>query len=90
MHKSELIGALAKEKGLSRSKAKEVIDLFFNEMSSVLVNGERVEIRGLFSMFVKDHKAYTARNPKTKEAVQVPEKKLPFFKCGRRRTDGHK
>ena len=83
MHKSELIGALAKEKGLSRSKAKKVIDLFFNEMSSALVNGERVEIRGLFSMFVKIYKAYTGRNPKTGALSQVPEKKLPFFRCGK-------
>lgn len=41
MHKSELIGALAKEKGLSRSKAEEVIDLFFDEMTNALANGER-------------------------------------------------
>jgi nucleoid DNA-binding protein len=52
-----------------------------------LAAGDRVEIRGLFTMFVKEYKAYTGRNPKTKEAVQVPAKKLPFFKCGKELKD---
>jgi integration host factor subunit beta len=52
-------------------------------MSKALANGDRVEIRGLCSMYVKDYKAYTGRNPKTGEKVTVPPKKLPFFKCGK-------
>jgi integration host factor subunit beta len=91
MNKSDLIDALAKETGLSKTKATTVVDLFFDEMTNALANGERVEIRGLFSMFVKKYRAYTGLNPKTKEAVQVPAKKLPFFKCGKElgeRVDG--
>jgi integration host factor subunit beta len=42
-----------------------------------------VEIRGLCSIYVKEYKGYTGRNPKTGEPRQVSPKKLPFFKCGK-------
>ncbi len=56
MNKAELIGALRQETGLSRPKAKEVVELFLDEMSNALANGDRVEIRGLCSIFVKQYK----------------------------------
>jgi len=83
MNKAELIEALREETGLTRSKAKEVVELFFDEMSDALASGDRVEIRGLCSFYVKEYKAYTGRNPKTGEPIQVRPKKLPFFKCGK-------
>jgi len=83
MNKAKLIEAVRKEAGLTRSKAKEVVELFFDEMSDALASGDRVEIRGLCSFFVKEYKAYTGRNPKTGEPIQVRPKKLPFFKCGK-------
>jgi integration host factor subunit beta len=52
-------------------------------LSKALIRGERVEIRGLCSFFVKEYKAYSGRNPKTGNPVQVKPKKLPFFKCGK-------
>ena len=51
-------------------------------MADALANGELVEIRGLFSFFVKEYGAYTGRNPKTGEKVIIKPKKLPFFKVG--------
>ena len=60
-----------------------VVELFFSEMTSALANGDRVEIRGFCSFFIKEYAAYTGRNPKTGKNVQVTEKKLPFFKCGK-------
>ncbi|MBW1739526.1 MAG: integration host factor subunit beta [Deltaproteobacteria bacterium] len=83
MNKAELIKTLKKETDLSRTKAKKVIDLFFDEISNALASGDRVEIRGLFSFFVKTYKGYTGRNPKTGESVHVKPKKLPFFRCGK-------
>jgi len=47
------------------------------------IKGERVEIRGFCSFFIKDYEGYTGRNPKTGEKVQIPTKRLPFFKCGK-------
>jgi integration host factor subunit beta len=83
MNKLDLIIALKDENGLTKSEAKAVVNLFFNEMANALANGDRVEIRGLCSFFVKNYKAYSGRNPKTGEPPQVKSKKLPFFKCGK-------
>jgi integration host factor subunit beta len=47
-----------------------------------VAKGDRVEIRGLCSFFVKKYKGYTGRNPKTGEMVKIKPKKLPFFKVG--------
>ena len=83
MNKAYLIEALREQTGLTRDKAKEVVDLSFDQMSSALANGDRVEIRGFCSFYVKDYKPYTGRNPKTGEPVRIGRKKLPFFKCGK-------
>jgi len=83
MNKAGLIDALRKETGLSATKSKHVIELFFDEMTDDLAMGNRVEIRGLCSIHVKEYKGYTGRNPKTGEPVQTEAKKLPFFKCGK-------
>lgn len=91
MNKADLVEALAGENGLSKAQAKKAVELFFDEMTDALANGDKVEIRGFCSIFVKEYKAYTGRNPKTKEAVSVAPKKLPFFKCGKElkeRVDG--
>ena len=87
MTKYDLINALRKETGLTIRKATHVVDLFFDEMSNALASGDRVEIRGLCSIYVKSYKGYTGRNPKTGEPRQVPPKKLPFFKCGKELKD---
>jgi len=87
MNKSELIEALCKETGLTRTKAMEVVDLFFDEMSNALASDDRVEIRGLCSIHVKNYKGYSGRNPKTGEPKKVPPKKLPVFKCGKELKD---
>jgi integration host factor subunit beta len=90
MNKLELIQALKESNGLSKSEAATIVDLFFNEMANALAKGDRVEIRGLCSFYVKKYKAYAGRNPLTGERVQVAPKKLPFFKSGRelkRRVD---
>jgi integration host factor subunit beta len=63
------------------------VHLFFNEISNALANGDRVEIRGLCSLYVKKYKSYTGRNPKTGEQVKIKSKKLPFFKCGKELKD---
>ncbi|MCK4727474.1 MAG: integration host factor subunit beta [Desulfobacterales bacterium] len=83
MTKTELIEALRKETDLTKTKAKQVVELFFDEMTEALASGDRVEIRGLCTIYVKDYNGYTGRNPKTGESRQVPPKKLPFFKCGK-------
>ena len=82
MNKLDLTVALKNEAELTKSEAAAVVDLFFNEMANALAEGDRVEIRGLCSIYVKKYKAYAGRNPMTGERVEVAPKKLPFFKCG--------
>jgi len=88
MTRAELVDAVRKETGLTRIKAEEVVELFFDEMSRALAKGDRLEIRGLCSFYVKDYKGYTGRNPKTGKSIQVKPKKLPFFKCGKELKEG--
>jgi len=83
MNKLELIQALKESNGLSKSEAATIVDLFFDKISGALAEGDRVEIRGLCSFFVKEYNSYKGRNPRTGERVQVAPKRLPFFKCGK-------
>ncbi|MBL7205917.1 MAG: integration host factor subunit beta [Desulfobacteraceae bacterium] len=83
MNKSDLIEALSKSEDLTKTKAEEVVDLFFGEMTNALVAGDRVEIRGLGSFKVKSYDGYKGRNPRTGKQIKVKAKKLPFFKCGK-------
>ena len=83
MNKWEIVRALKEEAGLEKDEAMIVVNMFFDEMANALKNGDRVEIRGLFSFYVKKYKAYIGRNPKTSETVKIKSKKLPFFKCGK-------
>ena len=83
MNKMELIQALRDANGFSRTEADSVVNLFFDTISEALAQGDRAEIRGLCSIFVKEYGSYTGRNPKTGEQVQIAPKKLPFFKPGK-------
>ena len=65
MNKLELINVLKEESGLNNSEAAAVVDVFFDEMFNAMAKGDRVEIRGLCSFYVKKYKAYSGRNPKT-------------------------
>jgi integration host factor subunit beta len=83
MNKLELISSLKNEASISKAEAAKIIQIFFDNMADALARGERVEIRGLCSFFVKEYKAYTGRNPKTGEKVLIRPKRLPFFKSGK-------
>ena len=83
MNKLELIQTLCTTTNLSKSEATKIVSIFFEQMAAALEKGDRVEIRGLCSFYVKDYQGYTGRNPKTGETVPVASKKLPFFKSGK-------
>ena len=87
MNKVDLIQALKDSNNLSKSEAETVINLVFDQMADALAQGDRVEIRGLCSFFVKKYKGYIGRNPKTGEKVKIAPKKLPFFKVGKELKD---
>jgi len=83
LNKLELIQKLQDKCNLTRQEASEVVKIFFSEMTNAFVHGDRVEIRGLCSFYIKKYAGYTGRNPKTSKKVQVAPKKLPSFKCGK-------
>jgi integration host factor subunit beta len=83
MNKLELISALKNEANISKNEAAKVAQIFFDSMTEAMAKGERVEIRGLCSFFVKEYKSYTGRNPKTGTKVTISPKRLPFFKAGK-------
>lgn len=83
MNKLELISALKTRTDISKADAAKVVEVFFDNMAETLATGNRVEIRGLCSFYVKEYKSYTGRNPKTGEKVMIKPKKLPFFKSGK-------
>lgn len=83
MNKLELIDKLNERTDLSKSQAAQIVNIFFDSLKEAFVRGERVEIRGFCSFFIKEYDSYTGRNPKTGEEVHIPPKRLPFFKCGK-------
>ena len=83
MNKLGLIKSLQKKSNLHGYEAREFVRIFFDEIADTLARGDRVEIRGLCSFYVKEYETYIGRNPMTGVKVQVSAKKLPFFKCGK-------
>jgi len=83
MNRSDLINALKDKTGISRKNSEKVINTFFDSIKETLAKGERVEIRDFGSFTVKNYKPYVGRNPKTGIQINVPSKKLPFFKVGK-------
>lgn len=83
MNKSDLIVALAQKIGVTHREAGFVARTAFDAMAEALANGGNIEIRGFGSFVVKEYFPYQGRNPKTGEKIEVPPKRLPFFKVGK-------
>ncbi len=83
MNRSDLINELKNQTLLSRKDAEKFVETFFGAVSDTLMKNDRVEIRGFGSFTVKKYKPYVGRNPKTGTKINVPPKKLPFFKVGK-------
>jgi integration host factor subunit beta len=83
MKKSDLSLKLSEKVNIPAYVAKVTVDAIFNAMMESLKKGDRIEIRGFGSFVVRHYGAYTGRNPKTGKMVDVPPKKLPYFKVGK-------
>ncbi len=83
MRKSDLIENLALQRDISVKRAEQVVNEIFDAMGQSLIDGERIEVRGFGSFEIRDYDAYSGRNPKTGEIINVKPKKLPFFKVGK-------
>ncbi len=84
MTKSVLIEKVAeKVDGLTRNQTEIVVETVFDSIKKALINGEKIEIRGFGNFRLKTRKPRKARNPKTGESVDVPGKKVLYFKMGK-------
>ena len=80
MLKSELEDIVGEEFKLEKGISKKVVDVLVCSLVNAIRTNDRIEIRGFGSFFPKTYKAYQGRNPKSGEAINVPEKVLPIFR----------
>jgi len=84
MTKAHLIEKLGEQAPtLSHRQAELVVNTLFDSIRDSLKNGEKTEIRGFGSFRLRIRQTKEGRNPKTGETVEVPEKRMPFFKAGK-------
>jgi len=84
MTKAELIEEVAKVASLTKKETELIVNTIFDSISSALARVEKVELRGFGSFRVRRRNSRRGRNPKTGSTVSVPEKRVPFFKVGKR------
>ena len=84
MTKSELIQRLADANPhLYQRDVERIVTTIFQEISTALANGDRVELRGFGAFSIKERGSRVGRNPRTGEAVNVAAKHIPYFKTGK-------
>jgi integration host factor subunit beta len=84
MTKSEMIEKIAMENpNLTKKDVEFIVNGVFDIIKGTLASGDKVEIRGFGSFKVRQKNAKIGRNPKTGEKVEVPAKKVPYFKPGK-------
>jgi len=84
MIRSELLQALARDNpDLRAEEIEQVVDIFFNEITERLAEGGRVELRGFGAFSTREREARQGRNPRTGDPVEVPAKRVPYFKPGK-------
>ncbi len=84
MIKSELIAKIAETNPhLYHRDVERIVSTIFEEITSALVKGQRVELRGFGAFSVKTRPSRIGRNPRTGEKVNVAEKHVPYFKTGK-------
>ena len=85
MTRSQLVQSLMRDNPhLYHRDVERLVATVFDEIAFALARGDRVELRGFGAFSVKRRNARIGRNPRTGEAVRVPEKGVPFFKPGKR------
>jgi len=88
MTKSVLIEKVTeKVEGLTKNQTEIVVETVFESIKNALMQGEKIEIRGFGNFRLKTRNPRKARNPKTGETVEVPGKKVLYFKVGKALKD---
>ena len=87
MNKTELIAAVAEKVGMTKKDAERVVNATVEAITESLVKGDKVQVSGFGIFEVKAREARVGRNPKTKEAIQIPATRLPAFKASKALKD---
>ena len=87
MNKAELINAAALKADVSKKDAEAVITAALDAITEALAESEKVQLVGFDSFEVKKRAARLGRNPKTKEAIEIPASVVPTFKAGKALKD---
>ncbi|HUF18213.1 MAG TPA: integration host factor subunit beta [Thermoanaerobaculia bacterium] len=83
MTKAELVDEVAQAVQLTKKQAETIVNIVFDSIVGSLRSGEKIELRGFGSFRLRSRKSRTGRNPKTGEKVDVPSKRIPYFKPGK-------
>jgi integration host factor subunit beta len=83
MTKAELVEEVARAAELNKRDAEIIVETVFESVISALHRGEKVELRGFGSFRTRERGPRRGRNPKTGEPVDVPAKRVPYFKPGK-------
>ncbi len=82
MNKAGLTNAVASKTGLSKKDSDRAINAVLEAIKECLSEGERVQLMGFGTFEIKTKNARIARNPLTKEIIQIPETRVPHFRAG--------
>ena len=80
MNKTELVDAIAKKTGLTKKQAKMAVDAFIDVVKGELMQGGKVRLIGFGTFEVRKRAARKGMNPRTKQPITIPERKVPAFK----------
>jgi integration host factor subunit beta len=84
MIRSELVKKLESENTeLKTEEVERIVDIFFNQIIQRLAEGGRVELRGFGAFSTRERNPRKGRNPRTGASVDVPPKRVPYFKPGK-------
>ena len=83
MTKAELVEKVADEIQLTKKQTEAVVNILLNCITEALREGDKVELRGFGSFRIRNRNPREGRNPKTGDTVQIPAKRVPFFKAGK-------
>lgn len=82
MNKNDLINAMADKTGLTKVQTRNALDAFMSSTTDALKAGERISLVGFGSFMTVERKARKGHNPKTKQVINIPAKKVIKFKAG--------
>src|SRR5262250_2056054 len=85
--KADLIEEVLNVTELPRKESETIVETIFDNIIAALQKGEKIEIRGFGSFRTRERRGRVGRNPKTGEKVDVPAKKIPYFKPSKELKD---